>query len=163
MEFNKVMNNIYSNPSLDWIKDVDPKDVGNVRIMAWLQANIKIIEHVKFLNQYTFVLNEIKFLTLCAAIIPKHNPFKYLKWAKKKDMTDEWTAVFKKIQRFGEYGENDMVAVKKYLTPLIEKDKITWFKRLGFDKKVWQSHEMDFNDMKSGGERQGKKGLDLFM
>jgi len=150
---------LYTVKNLKWVELLE--DIPHpVVLNKWLSMNPTIQKHVNYLNKFTFVLTPKQFLLLVLAVIPRHAKAPFCKYIKKEDSEEKYIEIWEKIQHVGNYSDNDMKYIKKYLN--IESNILYWFKGLGLDKKTWTKYNLNFDENK-GNIIKGKSGLDLFM
>jgi len=158
----KILGKLYTSPDVKWIKELDDDDIQPFLIQKWLMMNNNILSIVRWLDKYTFYIPPKMYLALAWSVIPKQSKTPFVKYIKSIDSIDNYDEVWLKIRKILEMSDNDFKHSKRLLLKEIEMNKIEWFRRLGMDKKVWKKHTLDFDQMKQGGKKIGKSGLELF-
>jgi hypothetical protein len=161
MDIFNIINNIYTNRTNDWIKDIDSNDISPLIINKFLSMNDNISNYTRYLDKYTFNLNNKHWLYLAWAIIPKYTKVPFNKYLKKLNIEDEYIEIIQKIRKVLEMSDNDYNECKINIINEIQKDKSTWFKVCGMNKDYYKKHNVVYN--MSEGEKKGNKvGLELF-
>lgn len=155
-----IINNIYTMKDSKWINELDDNEIQPVILNKFLSMNNQILPYVRFLDKYTYYLTPKSWLALAWSIIPKYSTPPFCKYIKKIDDDILYDEVWKKIKYVLDLGDNDFESIKYKLVDIINKDKIYWFKVFGFNKQIWEKHNLVY-DMSSE-IKQGKSGLELF-
>lgn len=158
----KIIDNLYTLPKSNWIKNVDDEDINPVSIQRALGMNSQALPAVVELEKYSIKASKKAYLYLAWALVPKYNKPPFIKYIKKNETEELYSPILKKIQKILTLSDNDLKHEKRFFIHTLEKDKSLWFKKLGFDKDIWLQHGLSFDDMSSGGKRQGKQGLEMF-
>jgi len=161
MDLFKTLNNIYTNPDLSWLNDLEGNE-SSFMIQKWLGMNRRIIKYVNFMDKYLYVLTSKQYITMIAILLPKQPRAPFIRYIKNKEEDDLYIPIWDKIRKVLNMSDNDWKYSKKYIIKDVEENKIEYFKSLGINKKLWKKHDLDFEEMKGGEIRKGKKGLDLF-
>jgi hypothetical protein len=159
MNIIEVMKQVYTAKDLSWLDDSITTQP--VIVLKWLSMNPKLYKYVGFLNRYAFILSPKMFLALAWATIPRHPSMPFTKYIKAVDEEDSYAPLWETIQKFLEVSDKDMKYIKRYILPEIENNKQEWFTSLGMKEEVWQQHGLVYDDIKSGGKKEGAKGLAL--
>ena len=156
-----VIKNIYTQRNSLWIEQLDVIP-SPVIINKFLSMNDRILNYVKYLNQYTYNLTPKHFLYLAWATIPKYSQAPYCKYIKSNKEDDLYLPIWKKIRKVLEMSDNDFNFCRPILLKEINSNKKEWFTKLGMNKDFWTKHSVNYEEMKTGEKREGKGGLELF-
>lgn len=124
MELIEIMRNIYCNPSLKWVEDVEDNEISPFVINMWLSMNEQMAMQSRYLDKFTFNLPPKMFLTLAWSVVPKHKSMPYAPFIKKKKQDTE--LIFQRIRKHFEMSDNDFNSNKQNLINEINKNKTEW-------------------------------------
>ena len=158
----KIINNLYTVRNNHWIKNLENKDIQPLIINRFLNMNSKVNMYTSYLDRYTYNLSVKHWLLLAWSIIPKYSKTPFIPYVKKLDLIDDYDDLWFKIKKYFKAGDNDMIHIKKYLLPLIQSDQDKWFTMFGMNKDFWLKHNVNYDNIRSSGIREGKSGLELF-
>lgn len=158
----KILSKLQTERDCKWVDEIEVEDISPFMIQQWLSMEPRYIKYANKLNQSLF-LPPKQYLLYAWAIIPKRTQAIRLKYIKKVAVEEQLEdVVYTKIRKVLDISDNDWKASKKYFENDLNKNKVEYFKMFGVDKKTWKKAGLDFKEMKAGGERGGKQGLDLF-
>lgn len=158
-----IVNKIYTEKTVNWVYDLDESEIDVFMIQRALSMNLKIAGAVGSLAKFTKNPDKKQYVAMAWATIPRVSKAPYLPYVKAKEEVDSiYKPVLDKIQRLLRLTHNDIVDEAKYYIAEIEKDKAGWFRRLGMERAVWRKHDLDFEEMRGGEQREIKSGLEMF-
>ena len=159
----KQLKNIYCARDLLWLKDVEENMIQPMLLNKWFMMNNNTLIKARLLDKYTFNLPPKMFAAMAwAKLIPKTTKTPFVKYIKKKEDNNAYQIIIDKIRKQLQLSDNDYKHDKKRIIKYIDDNKQELFTQFGIAKKEWKKHGLDFKDIKSGGVREGKKGLDLW-
>lgn len=126
MELIEIMRNIYCNPSLKWMDDVEENEISPYVINMWLAMNDQLAVQCRYLDKFTFSLPPKMFLSLTWSVIPKQRSMPYAPFIKKKKTETE--LIFQRIRQHFVMSDNDFNASKQILINEVSKNKHEWNK-----------------------------------
>lgn len=159
-----MVNKLYTERSSIWISALENNEIQPFVLNKFLMMNDKVLQEVKYLNQYTFCLEPKQWLHLAWCILPKYEKAPFCKYIKKVDVLAEHTEILSRVHELLEIKGSDCVS-DMYFVKEMSKDWTTWLRLFGMDKKVWKKYDLDYKEMKKGIEREiveQKKGLDAW-
>lgn len=157
------LKHIYCDRDISWLKDLDDNMIQPMLLNKWFAMNNKVLSKARDLDKYTFTVPPKMFAALAwAKMFPKQFKTPFVKYIKKKEDNEAYQIIINKIRKQLQLSDNDYKYSKKRIIKYIEDNKQELFIKFGIDKKEWKKHGLDFKEIKSGGLREGKKGLDLW-
>lgn len=155
-----IINNIYTKRDSVWIYQLDSPPAPIV-LNKFLSMNVDILQHVRYLDKYTFMISPIHWIHLAWAVIPKYKYPPRCTYIKKEKNVDNYDEMFIKIKKILEVSEKDLNLYKPFLIEAFEKDKHKWFRILGMNKQFYELHGINKDDVVEQ-EIKGKGGLELW-
>lgn len=143
-----IIKNLYTNNKLIWLKEVDDSDIQPYVIQRFLVMNDSLRVYTRWLDKYVFTLSPRMYLSLAWSVIPKTNKQPFVKYIKQKDDDEKYNDLFMKIRKHFEMADNDFNIIKERLIESINKDKVSWFKFYGMEKRFWKDNLVDFEQMR---------------
>jgi hypothetical protein len=158
----KILSKLQKEKTSDWIDNIEKEDIVPFMIVKWLSMNHRFIPYANILNK-SLHLEPKQFLLYAWSIIPKSESAIRLTYIKKQEDEDVVeNVVYNKIRKVLQLSDNDWQKSKKYFIKDVKDNKVEYFKSFGIEKKNWKKAGLDFEDIKVGEIREGKKGLELF-
>lgn len=158
----EILKNLYTNRSSEWLKEVSPNDFEPLLLNKWLVLNPQNSVVCKYLDRFSFVINKSHWLHLCWSVVPKTSSAPFIKWVKRKDLSDEHVEVITKVCEVLGLKGRDREFYTEHFIRTFNKDREFYLKGLGMSKKVWDKYGLDYGVLQQGEVVQGKKGLDLW-
>ena len=96
MNISTIINNLYTNRSCDWIKNINESEVAPFVIQRYLVMNDRIRVQTRWLDKYVFWLSPKMYLSLAWTIIPKTEKAPFVKFIKQKKENEEYDFILTK-------------------------------------------------------------------
>jgi len=166
MNLPQIINNLYTNRQTDWIIKLDNELIQPFVIQRWLSMDDGIRDKVRWLDKYVYTLqaNPKMYLSLAWSLIKKANRKPYVKYIKKMVKEDEYFFILSLVRKHFKMSDNDYNAVKSRLIDAITRTPQAmsdWFAYYGVRKAMWKKYYLDYNYIKTFGEKEdnSQKGL----
>lgn len=159
----EVMQLLQTRKDIHWIYELEKSEIDVFMLNKYLVSNRRFLGLSQIMQKFEENPDKRQVLALLWSRIPKQDKTPFIPYIKKKDEQDEkYKPLLDKIQKALGISSRDMSFVKEYYIREIEKDKPSWFRKLGMDKDMWKKHGLDFKDATKGGKKEVKMGLGAF-
>ena len=161
MDIVGMLNKLYTERNSKWINELD------ITISPWiindfLSMNNQIQPQVNYLDKFINYLTPKQWLTLAWCVIPKYNKTPFTKFIKKQDNEEKYHKLIIKIRKRLDMSDNDYEESKYLILNEIENNLREYCIKFGMDKQTWVDYGLDYDEIKSEGQRSGKSGLELW-
>jgi len=154
-----IVKNLYVNKNSKWLKNINEDEIQPYVIQRWLAMNDMIRMQTRWLDKYVFVLPPKMYLSLAWSVIPKVRNPPFCEYIKKRDETEEFDFILKKIRKHFEMSDNCFQCNKSRILTEIKKDMGSWFRYYGIPKRYWKTYCLDFSKIKFIEEKKEIKNL----
>lgn len=165
-----ILKQLFTNPKVDWIYEVDETQIQPIVIQRFLALYPKTMKKARILNKFVFTLPRRMYLSAAWTLLffdgKKMNKAPFIQYPSKKKEQDKYWFVHEKVMQQFKMSQRDFDSVKKYVDMAIESDKINWFSYYGIKNKHWHENNLNINAMKDycdRGKKPKKAGLAAWM
>ena len=145
-----IINCLYTRSDYKWMLEIDIDSLSAYTIYLWLSMNqdYAVLEALRKIDKYMFVLCDFEQLLLLHATIPKYKKQPFNRYVKSDKDDDKLAFLFEQVQQSLGYSDREYSHVKEYIEKEIKKDLKKWFQQFGVEEKMYKKFGLEYAEKK---------------
>ena len=119
--FFQCIKNLYTINSYNWIEFFNDK-INGIALISVLKKDNDILEYLKKIIKYIYILDNHCLLIYMHSIIPKRGQAPWIPYTKKTKVDNKKEILHDRIRKYFRYSENEYKCIRGNISIFIEKD-----------------------------------------
>jgi len=141
-----ILDCLYTRSDYRWMLEIDTDKLSSYTVYLWLSMSqdYNVLEALRKIDKYMFILSDFEQLLLLHATIPKSKKAPFNRYVKSHKDTDDLDFLYELIQDALDYSDREFSYVKQYIEPEIKKDLKKWFQAFAVEEKTYKKFGLSF-------------------